>query len=85
MSIFSNNYPKNLVLCCIMFPVVNDGLPARIRALRSKDQGWQNVGEVLRGNEQPQGTTDLADRTLATLAAYSYNPVMCSWVITLFL
>jgi hypothetical protein len=26
--------------------VVCDGLPARIRALRSKDQGWQTVGEA---------------------------------------
>jgi hypothetical protein len=26
-------------------PAVYDVLPARIRALRSKDQGWQNVGE----------------------------------------
>jgi hypothetical protein len=29
-------------------------LQARIRALRSKDQGWQNVGEGLRGNEQSE-------------------------------
>jgi hypothetical protein len=27
-------------------------LAARIRALRSKDQGRQNVAEVLRGNER---------------------------------
>jgi hypothetical protein len=33
-------------------PAVYDVLPARIRALRSKDQGWQNVAEVLRGNER---------------------------------
>jgi hypothetical protein len=26
-------------------PVVNDGLTARIRTLRSKDQGWQTVLE----------------------------------------
>jgi hypothetical protein len=31
-------------------PAVCDVLPARIRALRSKDQGWQNVGGVSRGN-----------------------------------
>jgi hypothetical protein len=30
-------------------PAVYDVLPARIRALRSKDQGWQNVGGVSRG------------------------------------
>jgi hypothetical protein len=31
-------------------PAVYDVLPARIRALRSKDQGWQNVAEFWRGN-----------------------------------
>jgi hypothetical protein len=31
-------------------PAVYDVLPARIRSLRSKDQGRQNVAEVLRGN-----------------------------------
>jgi hypothetical protein len=31
-------------------PAVYDVLPARIRALRSKDQGWQNVAEFRRGN-----------------------------------
>jgi hypothetical protein len=29
---------------------VYDVLPARIRALQSKDQGWQNVPEQRRGN-----------------------------------
>jgi hypothetical protein len=33
-------------------PAVYDVLAARIRALRSKDQGRQNVAEVLRGNER---------------------------------
>jgi hypothetical protein len=33
-------------------PAVYDILPARIRALRSKDQGWQNVAKFWRGNEQ---------------------------------
>jgi hypothetical protein len=33
-------------------PAVYDFLPARIRALRSKDQGWQNVAEFWRGNER---------------------------------
>jgi hypothetical protein len=32
-------------------PAVYDVLAARIRALRSKDQGRQNVAEVCRGNE----------------------------------
>jgi hypothetical protein len=31
-------------------PAVCDVLPARIRALRSKDQGWQTVPEQRRGN-----------------------------------
>jgi hypothetical protein len=31
-------------------PAVYDVLTARIRALRSKDQGWQNVPEQWRGN-----------------------------------
>ena len=38
---------------------VTDVLPARIRALRSKDQGWQNVGAGRRGNGVSH---DLADR-----------------------
>jgi hypothetical protein len=41
-------------------PAVYDVLPARIRALRSKDQGWQNVGGASRGKE-PQAT-DLGER-----------------------
>jgi hypothetical protein len=35
-------------------PAVYDVLPARIRALRSKDQGWQNVVEFWRGNERSE-------------------------------
>jgi hypothetical protein len=31
-------------------PAVYDVLAARIRALRSKDRGWQNAGRVSRGN-----------------------------------
>jgi hypothetical protein len=33
-------------------PAVYDVLTARTRALRSKDQGWQNVAEFWRGNER---------------------------------
>jgi hypothetical protein len=33
-------------------PAVYDGLTARIRALQSKDQGWQTVGGGWRGNER---------------------------------
>jgi hypothetical protein len=41
-------------------PAVYDVLAARIRALRSKDQGRQNVGGVRRGNEAKRN--DLAER-----------------------
>jgi hypothetical protein len=41
-------------------PAVCDVLPARIRALRSKDQGWQNVGGVSRGNGAQRN--DLGER-----------------------
>jgi hypothetical protein len=41
-------------------PAVGDVLAARIRALRSKGQGCQNVGEGWRGNEAQRN--DLACR-----------------------
>jgi hypothetical protein len=41
--IFSNRIAHNVSAVC-------DVLPARTRALRSKDQGWQNVGGVSRGS-----------------------------------
>jgi hypothetical protein len=53
--------------------VATDGLPARIKAYEARPR-LANCGGVRRGNEQ----SDLADRTLAALAAYSYNPVMRS-------
>jgi hypothetical protein len=43
-------FSKNLGAISHNVPAVYDGLPARIRALRSKDQGWQTVGGVSRGN-----------------------------------
>jgi hypothetical protein len=43
-------FKKNSVFISLNVPAVYDVLTARIRALRSKDQGWQNVGEGLRGN-----------------------------------
>jgi hypothetical protein len=43
-------FSKNLVGISHNVPAVYDVLPARIRALRSKDQGWQNVAEFWRGN-----------------------------------
>jgi hypothetical protein len=36
-------------------PAVGDVFAARIRALRSKDQGCKNAGEGWRGNVQPEG------------------------------
>jgi hypothetical protein len=50
-SIIFNNFPTNLGAIAHNVPAVCDVLPARIRALRSKDQGWQNVPEQRRGNE----------------------------------
>jgi hypothetical protein len=41
-------------------PAVCDVFAARIRALRSKDQGCKNVGGVRRGNEAKRN--DLAER-----------------------
>jgi hypothetical protein len=43
-------YKNNLGGIAHNVPAVYDVLPARIRALRSKVQGWQNVGGVSRGN-----------------------------------
>jgi hypothetical protein len=40
--------------------------------------GAGNVGE---GGVGASVATDLADRTLAALAAYSYNPVICRWCV----
>jgi hypothetical protein len=42
---FSIYFLKNLGKIAHNVPAVYDVLPARIRALRSKDQGWQNVPE----------------------------------------
>jgi hypothetical protein len=56
-------------------PAVCDGLSARIRALRSKDQGWQNVPEQWRGNEAKRN--DLAIAEAEPLLRRSVNrPVM---------
>jgi hypothetical protein len=43
-------------------PAVYDVLPARIRALRSKDQGWQNVGGVERGRHSRPSETEPRSR-----------------------
>jgi hypothetical protein len=42
-------------------PAVYDVLPARIRALRSKDQGWQNVPEQWRGNGAKRNDLAIAE------------------------
>jgi hypothetical protein len=46
----STLFTKNSKSIAHNVPAVYDVLPARIRALRSKDQGWQNVGVMSRGN-----------------------------------
>jgi hypothetical protein len=65
-------------------PAVGDVLPVRIRALRSKDQGWQNVPEQRRGNgakrndlavveaEPPTGGEALTDLLSAVGACTNY-------------
>jgi hypothetical protein len=58
-------------------PAVCDGLAARIRALRSKDQGRQNVGGVSRGSEAQRN--DLGERNPGgPKARNAYSPVMRS-------
>jgi hypothetical protein len=53
--LYAYSFPVFLqqILGCIAHnvPAVYDVLAARMRALRSKDQGWQNVPEQRRGNE----------------------------------
>jgi hypothetical protein len=41
---------KKFIFIAHNVPAVYDVLPALTRALRSKDQGWQNVPEQWRGN-----------------------------------
>jgi hypothetical protein len=49
-TIFLLYFQKTLGGISYNVPAVYDVLAARIRALRSKDQGRQNVAEVCRGN-----------------------------------
>jgi hypothetical protein len=51
MSIFIDYFLRFICSMSHNVPAVYGVLPARIRALRSKDQGWQNVPEQRRGNE----------------------------------
>jgi hypothetical protein len=53
-NLFVNNFQKILARIAHNVPAVCDGLAARIGALRSKDQGWQNVPEQRRGNERSE-------------------------------
>jgi hypothetical protein len=48
------NFQKILASIAHNVPAVYDVLAARIRALRSKDQGRQNVPEQRRGNERSE-------------------------------
>jgi hypothetical protein len=50
LTVFLKNIAKILKIMAHNVPAVYDVLAARIRALRSKDQGRQNVGGVSRGN-----------------------------------
>jgi hypothetical protein len=62
-------------------PAVCDVFAARIRALRSKDQGCKNVGEVSRGRRsRPRRTEPWS----AQRARNAYRPVMCSTARILF-
>jgi hypothetical protein len=45
-------FEPNLGAIAPNVPAVYDVLPARIRAPRSGDQGWQNVDGVSRGKER---------------------------------
>jgi hypothetical protein len=56
-------------------PVVYDGLTARIRALRSKVQGWQTVAEQRRGNEAQRNDLAVAEPG-GPKARSVNNPVM---------
>jgi hypothetical protein len=54
----SNNFKPILGQMAHNVPAVYDVLSARIRALRSKDQGWQNVGGVERGRRSRPSETE---------------------------
>ncbi|MDR2096015.1 MAG: hypothetical protein LBP76_10940, partial [Treponema sp.] len=75
--LFKKFFQKSLGGIAFNVPAVYDGLTARIRALRSKDQGWQTVGVVSRGNEAKRN--DLGERNPEPLLRRSVNsPVMRS-------
>jgi hypothetical protein len=52
VNIISHILQKKLAGISHNVPAVYDVLTARIGALHSKDQGWQNVAEFWRGNER---------------------------------
>jgi hypothetical protein len=65
-------------------PAVGDVFAARIRALRSKDQGCKNVGGVSRGNGAKRN--DLGERNpgAAEWRRNAYSPVRRSTILLLF-
>jgi hypothetical protein len=65
--VFLNFFVKYFCGMSHNVPAVYDVLAARIRALRSKDQGRQNVGGVIRGNEAKRN--DLGERNPSRLLA----------------
>jgi hypothetical protein len=58
---FVNIFQKNSAEMAHNVSAVYDVLPARIRALRSKDQGRQNVPEQRRGNEAKRNDLAVAE------------------------
>jgi hypothetical protein len=55
------NFQQILGRIAYNVPAVCDGLVARIRALRSKDQGHQTVPEQWRGNEAKRNDLAIAE------------------------
>jgi hypothetical protein len=58
-------------------PAVYDVLPARIRALRNKDQGWQNVPEQRRGNGAQRNDLAVAEAEPPT-GGEAYTDLLCA-------
>jgi hypothetical protein len=63
-------------------PAVCDVLPARIRALRSKDQGWQNVPERRRGNGAKRNDLAVAEAEPPTAAKRKQTCYAKFWHLT---
>jgi hypothetical protein len=66
-------------------PAVYDGLAARIRALRSKDQGRQNVGGVERGRRsRPSETEPRRPKAGAHTGLLGEVPVLTIFTLNIF-